>query len=237
MAIIKRKEKSLDIKSNKNLFEQFILALICIGAIPVYKYTGNLYISFAIVIITAALIMYLRKKRNIYKSGITGEKTVAGLLQRLDNYYIVYNDIVIGDKEKGAQIDHLVVSPFGIFCIETKNMRGTIIGKENDNNWLQKKNSKGGAVYEKNFYNPCKQSRGHINALNNLFRHSEIKGLFIKSVVVFNSDMRPELNVETDTTAVIKSDFLLRFISGYKEEIISSSIIKKIEKVLDKNIY
>lgn len=212
---------------------QIIVMLIGITSLPIYKYTKNLWISLAIILICIVWVIYLNKKRNIYKAGISGEKIVGKILEKLDDNYIVYNDIVIGEREKGAQIDHLVLSKFGLFCIETKNMSGTITGTENDNNWTKIKDGK----YEKQFYNPCKQSKGHMNAINNLLKRGGIKGIFSKAIVVFNSEKYINLKVKTEYTVVIKSDYLLKYILGQKEDVINKGDLKKIEKIIDKNIY
>ncbi|WP_318011012.1 nuclease-related domain-containing protein [Clostridium sp. FP1] len=38
-------------------------------------------------------------------------------------------------ENKTTQIDHVIVSNYGIFVIETKNYKGWIIGNEFDENW------------------------------------------------------------------------------------------------------
>jgi len=54
------------------------------------------------------------------------------------NVYRQLNDItlVLGNGST-TQIDHLIVSKFGIFVIETKNMSGWIFGSEKDAKWTQ----------------------------------------------------------------------------------------------------
>ncbi|MEG2076199.1 MAG: nuclease-related domain-containing protein, partial [Victivallaceae bacterium] len=43
------------------------------------------------------------------------------------NKYRILNNVMISDNADGTtQIDHVVLSPFGIFVIETKNMKGWI---------------------------------------------------------------------------------------------------------------
>lgn len=54
--------------------------------------------------------------------GARGESRVANLLSRLDNSkYKALNDLLIRTARGTSQIDHVVVSPQGIFVIETKN--------------------------------------------------------------------------------------------------------------------
>jgi len=96
-------------------------------------------------------------------SGWLGEKSTAwGLSQGLDpRHYQQINDVII-PKAKGAtaQLDHVLVSQFGIFVVETKNRNGVILGKVRDQCWQQ---INGGRIYE--FQNPILQNESHIRAL------------------------------------------------------------------------
>lgn len=236
MAIIKNKETSLSRKSNMDLMFQLIGILMCLAAIPFYYFFRNIYTTAVMILIALVTIIHFSKQRKIYKYGIQGEKDIAQILSVLNNKYIIYNDIIIGGKEKGAQIDHLVLSPYGVFCIETKNMKGTIIGKEDDNDWIQIKSGQGGKNYEKKFYNPCRQSRGHVNAIKNVLKHSDFRDIWIYSIVVFNSNKYMNLRIETHSTPVVKSDRLINFITSKKEISISSNQLKRVENVIDKNL-
>lgn len=236
MAIIKNKETSLNRKSNNDLIFEFIGVLMCIAGIPIYVFSRNIYTSAFIILIAIVIIIYFSKQRKIYKYGIQGEKDIAQILSVLNNKYIIYNDIIIGGKEKGAQIDHLVLSPYGVFCIETKNMKGTIIGREEDNDWIQIKIGQGGKKYEKKFYNPCKQSRGHVNAVKSILRHSDFRDVLIYSIVVFNANKNINLKTQANSTPVVKSDKLINFITSKKEISISSNQLKRVENVIDKNL-
>lgn len=65
--------------------------------------------------------------------GWTGEQIVRGVLSTLPkDKYIVLNDVRFRDNRWRCQIDHLIVSPYGIFCVETKNYLGTIEGNYRD---------------------------------------------------------------------------------------------------------
>ena len=93
--------------------------------------------------------------------GRRGEKTVANILSQLpSSEYSVINDITIQNKNGSTQIDHVIISVYGIFVIETKNYSGWIMGGEKSDQWI--KNMYGHKYY---FYNPIKQNYGHISAL------------------------------------------------------------------------
>ena len=53
--------------------------------------------------------------------GWFGEKKVAGYLSRLPEECTVLNDVILPTETGTTQIDHIVVSPYGVFVIETKN--------------------------------------------------------------------------------------------------------------------
>ena len=72
--------------------------------------------------------------------GAFGETLLAGVLRRrLDaSIYHVLNDIYLPlDDGSTTQIDHVVVSPFGVFVIETKTYKGWIFGNSRDAQWTQ----------------------------------------------------------------------------------------------------
>ena len=65
--------------------------------------------------------------------GYLGEKAVSNRLSKLDqSKYKVINNLMLQVGNKTTQIDHIVVSNYGIFVIETKNYMGWIIGNEYD---------------------------------------------------------------------------------------------------------
>ena len=110
--------------------------------------------------------------------GALGEKAVSRLLRRLprDNY-IVLDDIMIPNNGNTAQIDHVVLSPRGVFAIETKNYTGAIYGSERDSTWVYVKGR-----YKKKIQNPLRQNYGHIKALQSLLGDDNVH-----SVVAFTS--------------------------------------------------
>ncbi len=68
----------------------------------------------------------LRRKTDerAWSKGAHGERFVGWLLGRLPEGWHVFHDVPIG--ERGANIDHLVVSPAGVFTLNTKNLRGRV---------------------------------------------------------------------------------------------------------------
>ncbi|WP_350617509.1 nuclease-related domain-containing protein, partial [Pseudomonas sp. HY7a-MNA-CIBAN-0227] len=63
-----------------------------------------------------------------------------------------------------TQIDHVIVSIYGIFVIETKNYKGWIFGNEKQRQWTQA--FPNGRKYK--FQNPLRQNYLHIKTLADL---------------------------------------------------------------------
>lgn len=63
--------------------------------------------------------------------GNAGEKAVSRKLSRLPKEeYKVLNNVMLATSKGTTQIDHIILSIYGIFVIETKNYNGWIYGGE-----------------------------------------------------------------------------------------------------------
>ena len=78
-----------------------------------------------------------------------------------------------------SEIDHILITKSGVFVIETKAIRGTIYGKEDDEYWSNVKES---TLTVKTFRNPLKQNIGHINHLKKTIRDNAPK---MQSIIIF----------------------------------------------------
>jgi hypothetical protein len=121
---------------------------------------------FLALILFAVLILFRYYEPRI-KGGI-GEHFVNERLSSLDPaHYRILNDLLLPSlgNTKTTQIDHVVVSNFGIFCIETKNYEGWIFGNAHQDDWTQ-------VIYRSKhrFYNPIHQNFAHIKAIEALIR-------------------------------------------------------------------
>lgn len=70
--------------------------------------------------------------------------------------YTTFNNLIINDEYGSTQIDHIIVSKFGIFVVETKEWSGWIYGSENDRQWTHNKYGT-----KTKFQNPLKQNFRH----------------------------------------------------------------------------
>ena len=139
-----------------------------------------------------ALMVWLRIIMPNIK-GKMGEFNVSVVLATLpkDEYQVI-NDIIIPSKYGTTQIDHVVVSIYGIFVIETKNYKGLIYGGEDAETWT--KNMWGNKY---SLRNPLKQNYGHVKSLQAILNIP--KEMFIPIVVFSN---RAKLRVQTQETVI-----------------------------------
>ena len=109
----------------------------------------------AIVALFVLVIFWRRLK------GKRGEKQVAALLAFLpkDNYKVI-NDLLIQSGGHSTQIDHVVISVYGVFVIETKYYQGWIFGGRDSEYWTQN-------IYGNKYrlLNPLWQNQRHIKTI------------------------------------------------------------------------
>ncbi|MCC3648554.1 NERD domain-containing protein [Cytobacillus oceanisediminis] len=164
--------------------------------------------------------------------GWVGEKWVRYFLKRLNQEeYIVLNDILLPSREgRTTQIDHLIISVYGIFVIETKNYKGWIYGSENSRNWTQ-------VIYrnKEKFANPIFQNYGHIKAVESLIKDQFQTPMY--SIIAFHPRATlKKIDIKSEHIKVIYLHRILRTISAMKDKVLSKNDIKSIEEILLKSI-
>ncbi|MEE1207175.1 MAG: NERD domain-containing protein [Muribaculaceae bacterium] len=147
-----------------------------------------------------------------------GEISVACRLKNLDvKLYTVLNDVRLQNHNRTTQIDHIVVSPYGLFVIETKDYSGKIYGGYDSQIWKQ---YIGHESYR--IYNPRLQNLGHIKFLIEKFPQLQKYSSHIHSIVVFTYSselkLRSDYNAEID---VMRPNNILWHIKTFTEEIIT----------------
>lgn len=82
----------------------------------------------------AILLKFLKPKIK----GFLGELLIRFVLLFLNKKeYKIIHDVKVFYNGLMSQIDHVVVSKYGVFVIETKNYKGWIFGSENAYEWTQ----------------------------------------------------------------------------------------------------
>lgn len=115
----------------------------------------------------AHLIRYDNDERDVWgdtNSAGQVEQYVTQELLRLGENYFIFQNVILPSaytKMPYTEIDHIIVSPFGIFCVETKSHKGSIYGNKASDQWKQ-------YLYNDKSYtlhNPLRQSHAHTEAL------------------------------------------------------------------------
>lgn len=157
--------------------------------------------------------------------GFIGEKKVqiaadiflSGQHHRIDNVTIPFGNGT-------TQIDHVIVSEFGVFVIETKNMKGWIFGHEDQPEWTQ-------TLYRKSykFQNPLRQNHLHVKALQAVLG---IPSSSVRSVVVFSGEAKFKTHMPRNVTHIAG---LIGYIRSFNSPVLTreecESILEKIERV------
>lgn len=94
-----------------------------------------------------------------------GEATLTHLLEshfQPPDYHLM-NHITLRVGTGTTQIDHVLVSRYGVFVIETKDYKGWIFGSPNDPQWTQVLHRR-----KFRFQNPIVQNRRHVKAVEDV---------------------------------------------------------------------
>jgi restriction system protein len=120
--------------------------------------------------------------KSAWFKGVLGEWQVNLLIKFfLDkNYYHLIKNVTLPTDDGTTQIDHIIVSKYGIFVVETKNMKGWIFGSENQKQWTQQI-----FKHKSKFQNPLHQNYKHLKTLETCLK---TKSDSIFSVIIFIGD-------------------------------------------------
>lgn len=142
--------------------------------------------------------------------------------------YILLNDLTLPDGQGSTtQIDHILLSPNGIFVIETKNYKGWIFGGERQKMWTQK-------IYKKSyqFRNPIHQNYKHMKVLESVLSDI-VSPEFMHSIIVFMPDAEFKTAMPTN---VYRGASWTDYVLTLKDDVISPTQLKRIHLRLEKEI-
>jgi len=151
--------------------------------------------------------------------GILGELKVNLMAKFLldKNKYTLFKNVTLPTEDGTTQIDHVIVSRYGVFVIETKNMRGWIFGSEKQKTWTQK-------IYRhtSKFQNPLHQNYKHTQTLQAALN---IEPTTIFSIVVFVGDSTFKTPMPDN---VIYSGGYIRYIKNKTQPVLTKSEVEDI---------
>ena len=180
--------------------------------------------------------------------GIIGEflvNTSSKIKLDKEKYHLIKN-VTLPTEDGTTQIDHIIVSEYGIFVVETKNMKGWIFGDEKQKYWTQK-------IYKSTnkFQNPLHQNYKHIKTIQNTLGIDKNK---IFSVIVFPGDSEFKTKmpenvrqgigyidyIKSKTKKILSKDEVSKIISQIESGRLSKSFkthrehVKHVKDIIDK---
>lgn len=136
-------------------------------------------------------------------------------------YHLIKN-VTLPTADGSTQIDHIIVSKFGVFVIETKNMKGWIFGSPTQKTWTQK-------IYRtsRKFQNPLHQNYKHIKTLESLLN---LDGHQLHSVIVFVGDSTFKTKMPDNVTRGIG---YAKYIKSKKIPVLTDSQVAEISQKIE----
>ena len=178
-----------------------------------------LIISFILIL---AISAYLKSPK---VRGARGESKVSRRLGLFlpSGSYEIFDDVTLPTARSTTQIDHIVISPFGVFVIETKNYSGWIFGSAKSKQWTQ-------VLYKKKYrlLNPLWQNAHHVKAVR---RFLALPDRYIFSVVVFVGNAKIKTMRELPSNVVYLSK-LRSYIRTKREKLLSTREVDSISQKL-----
>lgn len=158
------------------------------------------------------IIVLIGIAKSPWFKGIIGEALVklAAKIRLPVDTYVPIHDVTLLSMDASSsdttQIDHIFVSKYGIFVVETKNYKGWIFGNEKQAQWTQK-------LYKKSyrFQNPLRQNYKHQKALQVLL---DIPLDKIHSVIAFMGEATFKTPMPKSVT---RGGGYVRYIKSFRE--------------------
>lgn len=190
-------------------------------------------IQFVVIFFVLGAISIWVNKNLPKWTGKVGERRVQTEIEKLEklkpNQYKAFHDLYIPKQAGGySQIDHIVVSEYGIFVLETKNYDGWIFGEENKKYWTQ-------VIYKRKekFLNPIWQNKDHIKSLKEWLGPEFESAPYFSMVVFFKSaSFKTEMNFKEAEVIYVRN--LIKTIEQYQTTAISKETAERISDKLNR---
>lgn len=130
--------------------------------------------------------------------------------------YRLLKDVTLPTPQGSTQIDHVIVSRFGLFVIETKNMKGWIFGNPTQKSWTQQ-------IYRRkhSFQNPLHQNHLHMMTLKSLLGLSDNQ---LHSVIFFIGDC----TFKTPMPDNVMNRGLIRYVKGITTPVLAENEVARV---------
>lgn len=136
-------------------------------------------------------------------------------------YHLIKN-VTLTTEAGTTQIDHIIVSRYGVFVVETKNMKGWIFGNAKQRYWTQKI-----FKHSQKFQNPLHQNYKHVKTLQSLLGLGNEQ---VISLVVFVGDSTFKTSMPENVT---HGGGYVRFIKAQTEQRLSDIEVQKVIEAIE----
>ena len=172
-------------------------------------------------LLPALFVITLLKTR--WAKGHIGELLVRVFAHwKLDrNVYRRLHNVTLNTLDGTTQIDHVFLSRYGVFVLETKNMTGWIFGSEKQAQWTQN-------IYKRTFkfQNPLRQNYKHLKALEATLA---IDPAHLHSVITFVGGSTFKTAMPPNVT---KGIGFVRYIRSFREPVFSEAQVDAFTEAL-----
>ncbi|HMQ91416.1 MAG TPA: NERD domain-containing protein [Flavilitoribacter sp.] len=162
---------------------------------------------------------------NILRGWFGEKKATFYLWLSLSNKsYRKFHNIILPSRNGTTQIDHLIISIYGLFIVETKNKMGWIFGSEKQPSWTQ-------SIYgwKYSFQNPLRQVFRQKKVLSEFLNVDESN---IHTVVYFVGDCK----LMTELPDNVINSGVGRFIKRFRNQVLSSEEVNQAIKAIEKHL-
>lgn len=170
------------------------------------------------------LFIFVVVVNSAWFKGVIGEFIINVLAKwKLDkDVYHLLKNVTLPTEDGTTQIDHIIVSVYGVFVVETKNLKGWIYGSLQQKMWTQK-------IYRNTyrFQNPLHQNYKHTKTLQTLLDLEEQQ---LHSVVVFIGDSTFKTPMPENVTYGMG---YIRYIQSKTERVLSPSQVLEISQKIE----
>ena len=137
--------------------------------------------------------------------------------------YKRFHNTIVPSSNGTTQIDHILISKYGIFIVETKNKSGWIFGSAESAQWTQ-------VLFGKKypFQNPLRQTYRQKKVLAKFLSVDESH---IHIVIYFVGDSR----IKTELPENVISSGLGRFIKRFRDQVLTEDDIERIVNRLEQH--
>lgn len=161
--------------------------------------------------------------------GFLGETVinVAMWLKLEKDIYHRLNGITLPRDNGGStQIDHIIVSVYGIFVIETKNYKGWIYGSETQRQWTQ--SFPNGSKFK--FQNPLRQNYLHIKTLADLLG---LELRYFHSMIAFIGEC--ELKTRDELPEHVLTSGMVSYVKKKQDKLLTEDEVASIVEQIESN--